>query len=103
MLWDLSCLGASQVFKTLNMCVQLTSQLPRETRTYLVNQVLSCRVSSVITDILAINAQRSSALCSSLSNKVVILANFETKDLRTTKGENFLYMGFTPMTTALNW
>ena len=52
MLWDLTGNGASQVFNAWNMAIKLTWDCPRETRNYLVQQVLSCDMTSARTDIM---------------------------------------------------
>ena len=53
MLWDLAGEGATQVFNSWNTGIRLTWSVPRATRTYLVQQVLSAGLTSAKVDILA--------------------------------------------------
>merc|ERR1719206_846329 len=53
MLWDLAGDKATQVYNSWNMAVKLTWNCPRQTKTFLVQQVLSHGMSSARTDILA--------------------------------------------------
>ena len=53
MLWDLAGDKAIQVYNSWNTAVKLAWDCPRQTRTFLVQQVLSCGISSARTDILA--------------------------------------------------
>ena len=52
MLWDLGGVMAAQVFNSWDTAVRLAWDCPRQTRTYLVQRVLSCGLSSARTDIL---------------------------------------------------
>ena len=53
MLWDLGGSKAKQVYSSWDVAVKLTWGCPRETRTFLLQQVLSCGFSSAKTDILS--------------------------------------------------
>ena len=88
MLWDLSGDGATQVFNACNTCVKLTWEVPRGTRTYLVQQVLGSGLISVKVDILARFAGFLTSLRKSPSYEVAVLANLTARDIRTTTGKN---------------
>ena len=88
MLWDLTGEGASQVFNAWNTAIKLTWSCPRETRTYLVQQVLSSGLDSARTDILVRYAKFVRSLRSSTSKEVSMLANLVARDIRTTTGSN---------------
>ena len=88
MLWDLAGNGASQVFNAWNMAIKLTWDCPRETRNYLVQQVLSCGMTSASTDILSRYAKFFKGLRTSTSREVATLANLMGRDVQTTTGKN---------------
>ena len=52
MLWDLAGVGANQVFNSWSIAVKLAWDVPRATRTYLMQQVLSVGFTSARVDIL---------------------------------------------------
>ena len=84
MLWNLAGTGASRVFNAWNMAIKLSWSCPRETRTYLVQQVLCSGLDSARTDILV----RYSKFHRSLSKEVAMMANLVSRDIRTTTGSN---------------
>ena len=86
MLWDLSGEGASKVFNSWNTAIKLAWDCPRETRTYLVQQVLSPGLDSARTDILVRYARFFQSLRKSTSKEVAMLANLVSRDMRTTTG-----------------
>jgi hypothetical protein len=88
MLWDLGSDGARQVFNAWGTTVRLTWDCPRETRTFLVQQVLSCGFRSARTDILARYSKFFLGLRASASREVSVLANLVSRDLLTTTGKN---------------
>ena len=88
MLWDLTGNGASQVFNAWNMAIKLTWDCPRETRNYLVQQVLSCGMTSARLDIMSRYAKFFKGLRTSTSREVATLANLMGRDVQTTTGKN---------------
>ena len=88
MLWDLAGVGACQVFNAWNMATKLTWDCPRETRTYLVQQVLSCGLTTAKTDVLLRYSKFFQSLRSSTSKEVATMANLVSRDVQTTTGAN---------------
>jgi hypothetical protein len=88
MLWDLTGVGACQVFNAWNTAVQLSWDCPRDTRTYLVQQVLSCDQTSATTDVLTRYGKFFKSLRSSTSIEVATMANLASRDIQTTTGRN---------------
>ena len=88
MLWDLAGEKARQVFSAWNTAVKLTWDCPRETKTFLVQTVLSSGMSSARTDILGRYQKFFFSLKKSACYEVRVLANLTAKDLRTTTGRN---------------
>ena len=88
MLWDLSGDGASQVFSAWNTAIKLSWSCPRDTRTYLVQQVLSPGLASAKTDILVRYLKFFRSLRKSTSKEVSMMANMVARDLSTTTGAN---------------
>ena len=70
MLWDLSGEKARQVYTAWNTAVKLTWECPRETKTFLLQNVLSTDMTTARTDILG------------------RYSKFISRDLRSTTGEN---------------
>jgi hypothetical protein len=88
MLWDLTGEGASQVFTAWNTAIKLTWSCPRETRTYLLQQVLASGLDSARTDILVRYSKFFRTLRSSTSKEVAMMANLVSRDISTTTGSN---------------
>ena len=88
MLWDLSGDGACQVFRAWNTAIKLAWDCPRDTRTYLLQQVLSSGMESAKTSILVRYATFFKNLRNSTSKEVAMLANLVSRDIRTTTGSN---------------
>ena len=88
MLWDLAGEKAKQVFTAWTTAVKLAWECPRNTRTFLVQNVLSRDLTSARTDILSRYSRFFQSLRSSACYEVRILANFTAKDVRTTTGGN---------------
>ena len=88
MLWDLSGDGAAKIFHAWNTAVKLCWDCPRETRTYLVQQVLSCNQTSARTDLLARYATFFRGLRFSTSLEVSTMANLVARDIQTTTAKN---------------
>ena len=76
------------VFNSWNTAVRLTWDCPRQTRTFLVQQVLSCGMTSARTDILTRYAKFFRGLRSSVSLEIRVLANLMSRNLESTTGRN---------------
>ena len=88
MLWDLTGEGASQVFNAWTTAVKLSWDCPRDTRTYLVQQVLSCDQTTARADALTRYAKFFRSLRASTSREVATMANLVSRDIQTTTGKN---------------
>ena len=88
MLWDLGGQGASMVFNSWSTAVKLTWDVPRATRTYLLQQVLQSGLTSARVDILARYAGFFQSLRTSPSHEVVVMAGIAGRDIRSTTGKN---------------
>ena len=88
MLWDLGGDAASQVFNSWNTAVKLAWSCPRDTRTYLTQEVLSCGLDTARCDILTRYAKFFRSLRLSPSNEVSVLANLASRDIRSNTGAN---------------
>ena len=88
MLWDLSGASAKQVFTAWDVAVKLVWDCPRATRTFLLQQVLSCGLSSAKTDVLCRYSKFFNSLRNSVSMEVRVLCNLVAKDLQSTTAKN---------------
>ena len=88
MLWDLGGEAASQYFNSWSTAVKLSWECPRNTRTYLLQHVLSCGGPSAKVDIMARYSRFFRSLCQSPSKEVAILANLIGRDKRSVTGRN---------------
>ena len=88
MLWDLDGDKASQVYNAWNTAVKLTWGCPRGTRTFLLQQVLSCGKTSARTDILGRYGKFMKGLRKSVSQEIRVLFNIVSRDLQSTTGKN---------------
>ena len=88
MLWDLSGSGAGQVYNAWSTAVKLSWSVPRATRSYLVQHVLSSGLTSVKVDILARYGNFFRTLRKSPCHEVAVMANLAGRDYRTTTGSN---------------
>ena len=88
MLWDLEGEGAKQVFNSWGTAVKLAWDCPRQTRTFLMQQVLSCGLSSVKVDILSRFSKFLHSLLGSNSFAVQVMARLVARDLSSTTGSN---------------
>ena len=88
MLWDLAGQGASQVFNSWNTAIKLAWFVPRATRTYLVQQVLSTGQTSAKVDILSRYRNFFHGLRKSPCHEVRVMANIAARDLRSSTGSN---------------
>ena len=92
MLWDLGGQSTEQVFKAWNTCVKLTWNVPRQTHTYFVDQLLSCGLSSLKSDVMSRYKGYLSSLQQSPSTEVSTLANMMSRDVRSVTGRNVKYL-----------
>jgi hypothetical protein len=88
MLWDLAGDKATQVYNSWNTAVKLTWNCPRQTKTFLVQQVLSNGMFSARTDILARYVSFFRSLRTSSNIEIRVLANLTSRDLLSTTGKN---------------
>ena len=70
------------------MAMKLTWDCPRETRNYLVQQVLSCGMTSARSDIMTRYTKFFKGLRTSTSKEVSTLANLVGRDVQATTGKN---------------
>ena len=87
-LWELGGRMANQVYNSWGTAVRLTWSVPRATRSYLVEQVLSPGLTSVRTDILAKYVGFFRNLRISPSHEVSFMAQLVSRDLRSVTGRN---------------
>lgn len=87
-LWNLGADKASQVYKSWNTAVKLAWGLPLQTRTYFVQQVLSCGFVSAKVEILSRFAKFFNSLRFSASLEVQILSRLLARDIRSVTGMN---------------
>ena len=92
MLWDLGGEKASQLYSAWDTAVKLTWSCPRWTKTFLLQQVLSCGGTSARTEILGRYAKFSQGLRTSVSKEVRVLFNFVARDLQTTTAKNLKFV-----------
>ena len=88
MLWDLGGEKACQVYSAWDTAVKLTWGCPRYTRTFLLQQVLTCGDTSVKTDILSRYGKFMKGLRLSISKEVRVLFNLVARDLQTNTAKN---------------
>ena len=105
MLWDLGCDMATQYFNAWNTCVKLAWQVPRATRTYLVDHLLNCGQSNARMDILARYAKFVRGLQASPSMEVAVMCGVAKRDIRSVTGSNIalvrLEAGMDPLHSCL--
>ena len=88
MLWDLGSDMATQYYNVWNTCVKLAWQVPRATRSYLVDQLLGCDLTSARMDILARYAKFARGLLVNPSMEVAVMAGVVRRDIRSVTGSN---------------
>ena len=92
MLWNLMGEKASQVFTAWDTAIKLTWSCPRWTRSFLLQQVLSCGDTSARTDILARYGKFSRGLRTSVSKEVRVMYNMVSRDMQTTTAKNLRFI-----------
>ena len=88
MLWDLAGDKAAQVYNSWNTAVKLTWNCPRQTKTFLVQQVLGSGMYSARTNILARYGSFFGSLRTSSNLEIRVLANLTGRNLLSTTGKN---------------
>ena len=88
MAWPLYSEKAKQVFNSWSTCVKLAWGVPRATRTYLVDNLLSAGIPSVRACVLARYCKFLFSLRSSPSMEVRVVANLAGADIRSITGSN---------------
>ena len=81
-----------QVYSAWNTCVKLTWNVPRATRSYFVDQLLTCGLTSIKCDVFSRYAKYLKSLEKSPSNEVAIMANIVTRDIRSNTGSNVSFI-----------
>ena len=81
MLWDLGGDKASQVYSAWDTAVKLSWSCPRWTRTFLLQQVLACGMTSAKTDVLGRYGKFAMGLRTSVCQEVRVLFNYVARDL----------------------
>ena len=103
MLWDLGSDMATQYYNVWTTCVKLAWQVPRATRSYLVDQLLCCDLTSARMDTLARYARFARGLLVSPSMEVAVMAGVAMRDIRTVTGSNLsLETGIDPINGSLS-
>ena len=87
-LWDLGGVMACQVYNSWWTSMKLAWEVPRATRRYLAQQVLSCGLSSVRVDILSKFVGFFQSLRDSPCPEVSFLASLVGRDIRSITGKN---------------
>ena len=88
MLWDLGGDKASMVYSAWDTAVKLTWSCPRWTRTFLLQKVLACDMTSARTDILGRYSKFCKGLRTSVCQEVRVLFNLVSTDLQCTTAKN---------------
>ena len=91
-LWDLRGDKAMQVYSAWNTTVKLAWGCPQWTRTYLMQQVLSCGLTSARVDILCRFVKFFHSLRRSASREVQVLSRLMARDIRSVTGRNIQYI-----------
>ena len=88
MLWNLGGEKASQVFSAWETAVKLAWSCPRWTRTFLLQQVLACGMTSARTDVLGRYSKFFMGLRTSVCQEVRVLFNYISRDLQSITAKN---------------
>ena len=87
-LWQLDSESTGQYFTAWKTCVKLAWHVPRQTHSYFVDNLLSCGLTSVRSDILARYSKFVRGLMASPSMEVAVLCGVVAGDVQTTTGSN---------------
>ena len=103
-LWDLDGDKAKQVFTAWNTSVKLAWGCSQQTRTYFLQQMLSCGHTSARVDILSRFVKFFNSLRNSASYEVQVMSRLQARDIQSVTGRNLkLIQGLTgqnPWTTS---
>ena len=91
-LWDLGGDKARQVYNAWNTAVKKAWDCPQWTRTYLMQQVLSCGQTSAKVDILSRYVKFFHSLRRSTSKEVQVLSRLMARDIRSVTARNIQYI-----------
>ena len=87
-LWDLGGEKAKQLYNSWNTAVKLAWGLPQYTRTYILQNVLTCGYMSAKVDILCRYVKFFDGLRSSASFEVQVLSRYVARDMQSITGKN---------------
>ena len=90
MLWNIYGDEAGKYFRCWNTCTKLVWDLPRQTHTYFVDNLLSCDYSSTRSQVLGRYVKFVRSLLSSPSKEVAVVARVAGMDARSNMGANIL-------------
>ena len=91
-LWDLEGDKAKQVYNAWSTTVKMAWGCPQQTRTYIMQHMLSCGHSSARVDILTRYVKYFQSLRKSASWEVQVLARFLARDIRSVTGRNLQHI-----------
>ena len=92
MLWNLGGDKASQVYSAWDTAVKLAWSCPRWTRTFLLQKVLACDMTSAKTDVLGRYGKFAMGLRTSVCQEVRVLFNLVARDLQSTTAKNIKFV-----------
>ena len=87
-LWDLGSERAKQLYRSWNTAIKLAWRCPQQTRTYFVQQMLSCGNFSAKAQIMGRYVKFFESLRSSSCKEVLFLSRFIGRDVRSVTGRN---------------
>ena len=103
-LWDLGGDKAKQVYNAWSTSVKLAWGCPQQTRTYFVQKLLCCGLTSAKTDILSRYVKFFNGLRSSASLEVQVLSRLVARDRQAVTGKNLCLIreltGLNPWNTS---
>ena len=90
MLWDLYGDQAGQLYRSWNTCCKLVWNLPRQTHSYFVDNLLSCGYQSLRSQVISRYANFVRTLLASPSKEVAVVARIAGMDVSSNTGKNIL-------------
>ena len=90
--WDLYGERANQYFRTWNTCIKLSWEVPRDTHTYFVDNMLAEGLRSLSTNIKSRYVKYFQSLLKSKSEQVRLLAALVGRDAMSTTGKNLIML-----------
>ena len=91
-LWDLAGTKAKQFYTAWNNCVKMAWGCPQWTRTYMMQQLLTCGVTSARVDILCRYVKFFHSLRMSACHEVQVLSRYLARDVQSVTGKNLNYI-----------